>query len=72
MKEQDWFCEKCNRHGTALIGKHDSMITVVQTIFAQHSLDNPSCAFDMHRVRVRNPEMMSVQAWERMNGGMDA
>jgi hypothetical protein len=66
MDKQDWFCEKCGLSGVVPHQEKEDVISVVLRIEAHHKRLARGCEFDLAKVRVRNPDLMDVYAWNRM------
>lgn len=68
--KQEWVCEVCGLSGAAEYQTSDGVFAVVHSIENHHDrlakLQAPHCHFDVHKVRVRNPELMDIYAWNRM------
>ena len=66
---QEWACEVCGISGTVHYKPDDGVFAVVHAI--EHHHDRlaqqyaPHCRFDVHKVRVRNRELMDVYSWNR-------
>lgn len=67
--KQEWVCESCGLNGSVQVSEHANPFSVVYAIENHHeklaAAFAPHCLFDVHKVRVRNPELMDEFAWNR-------
>lgn len=65
----------CGLSGVVEHEEHADVLTVVRAIENHHDrlAHNlaPHCRFDLGRIRVRNPELMDIYAWNRMVASLD-
>lgn len=68
-QSQRWACEVCGLSGTVHYRAADGVFSIVHAIEDHHERlaheFAPHCKFDVHRVRVHNPELMDEYAWNR-------
>ncbi len=69
MSKQHWVCEVCGISGAVEHGDDAGVMEVINALENQHDrlakLYAPHCRFDIHKVRVHNPELMDQYAWNR-------
>lgn len=68
--KQEWVCEVCGISGATEFVQNADLFSVIYAIENHHDRLAqelaPHCRFDIHKVRVRNPELMDIYAWNRL------
>ena len=61
--KQEWFCDKCQRAGTASMPKHAGIFEAISRLKKAHDQFSNPCRDP--KIRVRNPELLTRVAWRR-------
>jgi hypothetical protein len=75
VKKQEWVCEVCGLSGAIEHTENADVMSIVHQLEDHHdrlaSKLAPHCRFNVHKVRIRNSELMDIYEWNRLVASLE-